>query len=154
MAAEKYGATGFDTAITTSPGDTALTVIGATTVRPSIYFVDASFDGTPSDIMIRFQAMRFSAVGTQGAGVTPAQLDGSGIAAEATCGENHSAEPTYTASTELIDVDRHFRAPFQFVAVDPSSGFQIPATAANGVGFRGFHASATPGLNVTAHWTE
>ena len=153
MANEKYAATGLDAAIAVSPGTTALGVTGGTGVRPSIYFVDASFDGTPSDIMIRFQAMRSTAAGTSTA-VTPAQLDGSGIAAEATAGENHSAEPTYTAATELIDVDRHFRAPFQFVAVDPTAGFQVPATAANGVGFRGFHASATPGLNVTAHWAE
>ena len=153
MAAEKYAATGLGAAIAVSPGKTALGVTGATTVRPSIYMIDASIDGTPSDVMIRIQAMRSSAAGTSTA-VTPAQLDGSGIAAEAVAGENHSAEPTYTAATELLDVDRHFRAPLQFVAVDAASGLQIPATAAAGIGVRGFHASVTPGLNVSAHWTE
>lgn len=154
MAAEKFGATGTDAAIAASPGTTALTVISASTVRPSIYFIDGSFSGTPSDIMIQFQAMRFTAAGTAGGAVTPAPLDTLGAAALATCGENHSAEPTYTAATELIDVARHFRAPFQFVAVDPSAGLLLPATAANGVGFRSFHASATPGCSVTAHWVE
>jgi hypothetical protein len=154
MASERYVATGLSAAIAASPGKTALNVIGGTGVRPSIYFVDLSIDGTPADVMIRMQVMRTSAVGTAGSAVTPAQLDGSGIAAEATAGETHSAEPTYTAATELIDVDRHFRAPLQFQAVDQLAGFQIPASANAGVGFRAFHASSTPFLNATAHWSE
>ena len=75
MASERYAATGLSAAIAASPGKTALTVISAATIRPSIYFIDASFDGTPSDVMARIQAMRFTAAGTAGGAVTPAPLD-------------------------------------------------------------------------------
>lgn len=155
MASERYAATGLQSAIAVSPGKTALGLVSAASIRPMIYFLDVSVDGTPSDVMIRMQGRRYTAAGTATA-VTPVQLDPSGSAtgARGTANANHTIEPTYTAASSLFDVDRHFRAPYQFQAVDQLAGLTAPAIAANGIGIIGFHASATPGLNATMHWVE
>lgn len=150
--ARMYAATGQDAAVAASPGTTALGITGGTTVRASIYDVVVGYGGTPADNALRFQAQRITTAGTSTA-VTPAPLDSQDPAAVMAAGENHSAEPTYTAATELIDISLNQRATFRWVAA-PGGELVTPATASNGIGFRSFHASYTGSSEVTAHWQE
>ncbi|MBA2706340.1 MAG: hypothetical protein H0U59_00865 [Gemmatimonadaceae bacterium] len=150
--AKRYASTGQDAACAASPGTTALTVVSAATVRPELYDVVTGYSGTPADNALRFQLMRFTAAGTVTAVVAIA-LDPADPAALATSGENASVEPTYTAASELLDIALNQRATFRWVAA-PNGELVAPATAANGIGSRSFHASYTGANEVTFHWNE
>jgi hypothetical protein len=95
---------------------------------------------------------RSTAVGTEGAGVVPAPIDGD-AASILDGAEDHTAEPTYTAATELLDQIINQRAAFRWVAA-PGGALLIPASANNGIGFCAFHASYTGSAEVTAHFEE
>lgn len=152
---DRYAATGQDAATTVSPGTTSLGLTGTAVSRGRIYDLNFGCDSTPADLAFRWQAMRFTAAGTSTA-VTAAALDqlaGTQVTAIMIAGENHSAEPTYTAATELIDLPLNQRATYRWVA-SPGGELVIPAVAANGIGIREFGASGTPAMETTAHWDE
>jgi hypothetical protein len=151
--ADRYAATGNQAAVTASPGDTALTVLATTLTRAKIYELIFSQGGTPADNVIEWLVRRFSAVGTEGAGVTPTPLDADAPAAQLDAGEDHSAEPTYTAATELLDFDLNQRATFRFVAA-PGGEFIVPATASAGIGMTPISSGYSGIANVSAHWEE
>lgn len=151
--ADRYGATGSQDVTTASPGDTSLAVLANTATRGRIYDFALTCGGTPADNAIQWLVRRLTAVGTEGAGVTPIALDGGAPAAQLDGAENHTAEPTYTAASELFDQILNQRAPFRWVAA-PGGELVVPATANNGIGFTAFHASYTGSAEVTAHWLE
>lgn len=151
--ADKYAATGTQAAVTASPGDTALAVLAVTLVRAKLYELIFSQGGTPADNVIQWLVRRLSAVGTEGAGVTPAPLDSDAPAAQLDGAEDHSVEPTYIAATELLDFDLNQRATFRFVAA-PGGEFIIPATASAGIGMTPISSAYTGVANVSAHWEE
>ncbi len=95
---------------------------------------------------------RITAEGTQ-TDVVPLALDPADAATEADAGENHTAEPTYTAASDIFRLGRHMRATFRSVAA-PGSGFVAPATASNGFGWRAEHDSATHDEHVHAIFDE
>lgn len=130
-----------------------LEVVGGTGVRPGIYDVIIGSDATPADNAFIIKAMRRTAAGTATA-FTPVALDGGDPkAATATANANATAEPTYTANSELLDIRINQRATFRWVAA-PGGELYVPATAAAGIGFRVQHASSTATFGVTAHWAE
>lgn len=132
---------------------TAVTVIAATTVRPEVIELIASISTAPADQNMQCAAARFTAAGTAASNPTPKPLDSSDVAAVATAGITHSAEPTYTAAESLLDFYLHFRGTFRWVAQE-GRGLKAPATAANGIGTRLVAASASGTLRATVHWVE
>lgn len=112
-----------------------VTIISATTVRPRVFDVILGSQATPADQAGEFSVTRFTAAGTAGTSPTPLPLDPSDVASIATAGITHSAEPTYTASSTLLDINLNQRATFRWVA-SPGMELVAPATTANGLGLR------------------
>ncbi len=147
----RYVADGNNTT-TASPGDTALTLESASTVKPKIYEAIFGTTGTPADNAMIYTHQRFTAAGTASAS-TEQPLDPDDPAALAAAQENHTAEPTYTANLILLQVALNQRATFRWVA-PPRGELVLPATAANGVGCVMFHASYTGDYEVQYFWEE
>lgn len=125
----------------TSTGDqnaaAATTVIGltsATTIRPKLYEIVFGSAAVPADQSFNMKILRYTAAGTSTA-FTPIAHDPADPAALATSGYNHTVEPTYTASSDLLSFSINQQATFRWV-VPPEEGFVAPATAANGLGLR------------------
>ena len=151
---DRYAATGLQTAVEASPSETALAVFSpGTTVRGRLYELLFSQGATPADNAILWNVSRFTVLGTEGAGVTPAPLDSDAPASILDAGEDHSVEPTYTAATELLEFDLNQRATFRFVAA-PGGEFLLPAVANAGIGGRPSSAAYTGIARITAHWLE
>lgn len=146
-----YAATGSQT-VTASPGDTALAVESSANTRGRVHYVSCSASGTLSDLMMQWLLRRFTAVGTRTT-LTPEPLDIDAPAAKLGGAENHTAEPTYTASSELLDQDYHLRATMQLHLVDGKE-FMVPATANNGIGITPISASYSGDVRSTMHWRE
>lgn len=148
---DRYVAQGQQDVTTATPGDTSLTIIASTLTRGWVYEWSITAGGTPADNAIQWLVRRFTAVGTEGAGVTPLKLDSAAPAAQLDAGENHSAEPTY--SDVLWDQIVNQRAVVRWIA--PFRGeYVIPATANNGIGWCAYHASYTGSAEATASWEE
>lgn len=112
---------------------TLVNVIASTTVRPRIFEYKIGCSAAPADYAGHFRLGRFTAVGTAGTNPTPQALDSSDVAAIATAGAGHSAEPTYTAGATLDQVSLNQRATWRWVAA-PGYELVCPATANNGIG--------------------
>jgi hypothetical protein len=111
-----------------------------------------SVSGTPADNAIIWTLQRCTTTGTM-TGVTPATRDTADGAADLIASENATAEPTYTASTEMFDNAINQRATL-IVVYDDRNEIIIPATANNGLGLKATHASFTGNSEVTFTWTE
>lgn len=151
--ADKYAVTGSQSANTSTPGKTTLNLFNpGTTKRGQIYDVMISASGTPADNALMWTLQRTTAVGTEGAGVVPTPIDG-GAASILDGAETHSAEPTFTAATELWQQMLHQRATWRWVAA-PEGKLLIPAATSNGIAARAFHASYTGASEATFHFEE
>lgn len=148
---DRYSAFGAGAAAA-SPGRTVLEVVAAATSRGEIYDLIFSSDGTPADTAYLWKAMRGTVAGTATA-FTPTEPDPDGPVPLLAANANASAEPTYTANSELLDFALNQRATFRWVAA-PNGGLRLPATAAARIGFRCQHASAVLSNRCTAHWFE
>ena len=142
----RYSTDGQDT---NTANTTILGLIGSAAIRPSIYDLVMGSDATPADNAAEYVLQRTTTAGTSTA-VTPRPLDPLTVAATATAGEAHSAEPTYTANIILLQWAQNQRATFRWVAA-PGGELVIAATAANGIGLRviGIAGSA---VNVNANF--
>ena len=109
-------------------------------------------DDTPADVAYEVTLQRTTAAGTATA-VTPTPLDLGAPASYLTVGKNHTAEPTYTANTELMQIPLNLRATYRWVA-RPGGELVIPATNLAGIGAKGIHASSTAEFTVTMAWVE
>lgn len=146
----RYVATGLCTAGTNK---TALDIIGTAATRAAIYDAWFSSVTAPADVAIRVLIQRITGVGTD-TNVVPAALDLADPACVTLANENHSAEPTYTAATELFDNSFNQRATLRFVTV-PGGELIVPATANAGIGFKSLATSSgTPQMEVTVHFQE
>lgn len=112
-------------------GDTTLSVIASTTVRPRVGHIVLSSSSTPNDYSAHFHAQRFSADGT-GTAVTPQKLDFNSAVAIASAKHTYTIEPTVTANEILLNVAHNQRATWQWVAV-PGAELVIPALAGDGL---------------------
>jgi len=106
----------------------------AATIRPHIYDFVIGSAATPGDQAASYHLERYTAAGTSTA-VTPQALDPGDPASllASTTGENHSAEPTYTAAAIMANWTVNQRATFRWVAREGKE-IVLPATAANGIG--------------------
>ena len=120
--------------------------------RPRVYDFIISQGGTPADNAVGWLVQRHTATGAY-TGVDPTALDSADVGANATGFENASAEPTYTAGTEIWDNFINQRASYRWVAA-PGGDLVIPATASNGIGFQVKSAAYTGAAEVTIHFEE
>ena len=136
-----------------SPDDTLLGLVtGGTDNEPAIYMWSIGTDDTPADASIEWYWQRFSAAGTATA-VTPQNLGPGTTASASTAGENHTAEPTYTANAILWRMALNQRASHTIV-LDPDGALIVPITANNGLGLAPTHASSTVLCTATAHFQD
>lgn len=135
-----------------SPTVSLLGLTGGTTIRPEVYDGWIGSEATPADNTVVWYIQRSTAAGTSTA-VTPQALDSGDPAANATSGENHTVEPTYTANAILFRLGLNQRASHK-LNLDPASPIRLPATASNGVGLYPVHASATGLMSATVWFIE
>ena len=137
-----------------SPSDSVLGITASTVIKPGITFLTVGLDAaaSPVDVSYTLTVQRFTAAGTS-TSVTPRVLDPGNTAAVATAGENHTVEPTYTASTELLVASFNSRNTYQWYAYP---GFEMFCTAAasNGLGVFLTHATDTSLHTSTIHFVE
>lgn len=147
----KYASTGEENAVTSSY-TTALHVSGGTGLRVRLYELMLGQGGTPADNAIYWALMRHTALPTSSA-VTPTPLDPADPAAEATAGENATAEGTVTAGSELLELAINQRASYRWVAA-PGGELIVPASANNGISARVKAAAYTGAAGATIHHEE
>lgn len=94
--------------------------------------VNVGSEASPADNAFLYVFQRCTAAGTS-TSVTPRNLDPASATTEMDAGQNHTVEPTYTASTELLFLPINQRATFRWVAA-PGMELVFPATASNGFG--------------------
>ena len=113
------------------------------THRASIYDILVGSVATPADQAAKFYLGRSTAVGTEGAGFTPNNLDPAGPAGECDAGVGvFGAEPTYTANKQLLVFSLNQRATFRWVAA-PGSEIMLTATVSNGAGLKTSSSTST-----------
>ncbi len=147
---KRYSIDGQDT---NTANTTIIGLTGAATIRPAIYDLIMGSDATPADNAAEYVLQRTTTVGTRTA-VTPTPLDPLTVAATATAGEAHSAEPTYTANAILLQWAQNQRATFRWVAA-PGGELIMIATTNYGAAVRviGIAGSAV-NMNCVAHFSE
>lgn len=134
---------------------TAVTVIGSTSVRIRVFEFSVGLTTAPNstDQQLEFAFGRWTtSAGTAGSSPTPLAIDPGDVAAVATAGITHSAEPTY-ASTFLFDNAMNQRAMFRWVAV-PGFEFVNPATATTGLGLKNVAITASSVMTGTVMFFE
>ena len=134
--------------------DTASNVIGSSAIRPLTNFLLFGFRTNPSttDQQVRVQVGNTTAVGTAGSSPTPKPRDPQDVAAVATAGITHSAEPTY-GSTFFLDFDLNQRASKEWGCADGKE-FAGAATASNGVGAKMASVTAAIQMSCVQGWRE
>ena len=135
-----------------SPTDSVLGLTSTSAIRPAVYDVVFGSNATPADNALNWLMERYTAAGTATA-VTPQALDPGDPASTATAGENHTAEPTYTAASVLLNISANQRSTQRWVA-SPGGEIICPATANNGVGVEPVHASFTGDVQCMLHFEE
>lgn len=132
---------------------TAVTIIGGTAIRPMVNEIIVGVSTTPADQTYQACVTKFTAAGTAGSSPTPLPLDPGDVASVSTAGITHSAEPTYAATDDRLNIYLNQRATFRWVAQD---GREIvgPATASNGIGTRMKASSATMTMQATVIFRE
>lgn len=102
------------------------------TTRGRIYDLTVGSVATPADQAANFSINRTSAVGTEGSGYTPINLDPGGPAGSYDCGQGaFSVEPTKTSNAELLGFPLNQRATFRWVAA-PGGELALAATQNHG----------------------
>ena len=129
-------------------------VAASPTSRARIFYVTCGSDDTPADQAMRLLIGRTTAVGTEGAGFTPNNLDPVGPAGAWDFGVGvFSVEPTYTANKELIVVSINQRATYQFYA-NEGKELICAATQNNGLGIKSKASTSTQAYEATVQFTE
>ena len=134
---------------------TALTIASQSTVhRNIIYDIVIANVGSPADLVTLHTIQRITNPNAANCtAVTPSLLDLADRAAQSACGENHTAEPTYTSNQELMEIPLNHRATFRWVAA-PGGELITPATNNAGIGAKAVHASAETEWRVGCMWEE
>lgn len=125
----------------------------APTARGKIYDILLGSVATPADQACKFTVGRTTAVGTEGAGFVPNNLDSGGPAGAYDSGNAHSAEPTYTANKQLLALSLNQRATFRWVAA-PGSELVMAATQNNGLGLKSASSTSTQAHEATILFEE
>lgn len=113
------------------------------TSRGAIYDLTVGSEATPADQATQFYLGRTTAVGTEGSGFVPNNIDPAGPAGAYDSGiGTFSGEPTYTANKELLDIPLNQRATYRWVAA-PGSELILAATQNSGAGFKSSSGTGT-----------
>lgn len=153
---DRFAFTAFQTAVEATPGETIGNLFNGQvtpTTRAKIYYFTVSAGGTMADVVCHYILQRSSAVGTEASGVVPENLDSGAVQGDYDAGQDHSAEPTYTAATEMWEQDVHVRALAQ-VQLQPDGWISLPGTQNNGAGIVVYSASYTGIAHCTVHYEE
>lgn len=111
-------------------------------------------DDTPADQAARFLLGRTTAVGTEGSGYTPNNIDPGGPAGEYDSGQGtFTVEPTYTSNKELLVFSLNQRATFRWVAA-PGFELLLAATQNNGAGLKTSSSTSTQAYEATILFEE
>ena len=151
----RYSASGSQNLPASSTPITALTIASQSTVhRNIIYDIVIANVGSPADLVTLHTIQRITNPNAANCtAVTPSLLDLADRAAQSACGENHTAEPTYTSNQELMEIPLNHRATFRWVAA-PGGELITPATNNAGIGAKAVHASADTEWRVGCMWEE
>ena len=151
----RYSASGSQNLPASSSAITALTIASQSTVhRNIIYDIVIANVGSPADLVTLHTIQRITNPNAANCtAVTPSLLDLADRAAQSACGENHTAEPTYTSNQELMEIPLNHRATFRWVAA-PGGELITPATNNAGIGAKAVHASADTEWRVGCMWEE
>jgi hypothetical protein len=131
---------------------TILTIRATTAIRPSLFYLTIGSAATPADQANNMHILRFTNDGS-GTAFTPTALDEGDPAATGVAVIDHSIEPTYTASSQLLSFSWNTRANFQFFS-NPGAELIAPATADNGLGLRFVVSTGTQLTQATIHYSE
>jgi hypothetical protein len=137
--------TSYATAITLGPNAT-------TANRNYINLITIGHLGTPGDNIIEHILQRTTTLGTSTA-VTPSRRDLADRLAQAVVGSNHTAEPTYTASTMLLRIPLATRGSI-ILQLAPGAELITPATANAAIGAKALHATSTLDWSFGLGWEE
>lgn len=149
--ARRYSTRGADT----NTNNTTIIGINAHATTPNrgkIYDIIIGSRATPADDACTYLIQRITTVGTRTA-LVPPPLDPADIAASFVTGFAHSAEPTYTADTIMLEMSVNKRTTMRWVA---SSGGELwmPATANNGYGMLCVTPTTAYAVETTIHFEE
>lgn len=126
----------------------------APTSRGKIFYLTASSVVTPADQAAAFQVKRTTAVGTEGSGFTPNNLDPAGPAGAYDFGVGaFSVEPTKTSNKELLVFSLNQRGTFQWYA-SPSCEIILAATQNNGACLETRTSTSTQAHEATIMFEE
>jgi hypothetical protein len=115
---------------------TILSVLaGSTPRRGYISDIIVGADGTPADNVVVFSVYRQTADDGTKTNVTPLAVDPGDPTFTGLSRANYSAEPTITATSQLLTFALNQRATFEWAAA-PGSELVFPATANNGLAIR------------------
>lgn len=124
------------------------------TSRGKIYDLVVGSVATPADQAADFLVNRTTAVGTEGSGLVPNNLDPAGPAGQYDSGLGvFGAEPTYTAAKQLLAFQLNQRATFRWVAA-PGSELMMTATQNNGAGLKTVTSTSTQAYGATILFEE
>lgn len=124
------------------------------TNRGRIFDVLVGSVATPADQAADFLLNRTTAVGTEGSGLVPNNLDPGGPAGDCDSGLGvFTGEPTYTASKQLLAFQLNQRATFRWVAA-PGCELYMSATQNNGAGLKTVTSSSTQAHGCTIYFEE
>lgn len=124
------------------------------TQRGAIYYLSVGGVGTPDDLNATFLLNRTTAVGTEGSGLVPNNLDPGGPAGAYDSGLGvFSVEPTYTAAKHLLRFPVHHRLTYQFYA-NEGRELKMAATQNNGAGLKTSSSGGTQSYAATILFTE
>lgn len=133
---------------------TAANIIGSSAIRALVNYLLFGFRTNPNttDQQVQVQVGNTTAAGTAGSSPTPKPDDPQDVAAVATAGITHSAEPTY-GSAFFMDMDLNQRASKEWAAND---GREIcgAASASNGVGAKMTAVTAALQMSCVVGWRE
>lgn len=124
------------------------------TNRARVYNIIVGCDATPADQATDLQFGRTTAVGTEGSGFTPVNLDNGGPAGNYDFGVAHSAEPTYTANKELLRFSLNQRATFSWSALAKEYELLLIATQNSGAGLKSTSSTGTPTCQGCIYFCE
>ena len=137
---------------TTAAGSKTASILSATTVRPAIYDIIIGAAAAPGDQSANWGVLRATALGT-GTAFTPNALDAGDPASLVTAAITHSAEPTYTANSNLFQASINQRTTFRWVAF-PGSELKSVVTASNGIGLRAISSTGTQVQETCVYFEE
>lgn len=145
------------TGVATGTNKTAINMFASAATpisRLGIFELECSSVATPADQSAKMSGGRTTAVGTEGSGYTPVNLDPAGPAGAADAGiGTFTAEPTYTSNKAVLIFSLNQRATFRWIAREGCELYGA-ATQNNGIGFKSASSTSTQAYEWTVFHQE